>query len=299
MNYFKNSNTGKLLIYIGIPVLLLAVLLRFVLFYFKSDGLSGFSILPLLLAVGIFVFTLSMSSFFAAWVYQDCKNRKDDGILWAVIVFVTTPFIGLLVYFLRRSEVKKNCLSCGHMVSLKAKYCEQCGSKIENKEETEMELQHTHHMKFIVMGSVCTVLMLACLISFIAVAASGKGINTDITSSEKIWNIGGISMNYQSYIHGIWKLDFRSASDGFAAEKNMSIHNSDNDCLYADISCQTIPDGSSLTLYLVQGDIVKSFDVTNLSEPLKYPLTEFENGQIHVRLLINGVENTTAEIYIQ
>ncbi len=35
------------------------------------------------------------------------------------------------------------------------------------------------------------------------------------------------------------------------------------------------------------------------SEPLEYPLHEFENGNVHVRLQINGVENTVSEIYIQ
>lgn len=52
-------------------------------------------------------------------------------------------------------------------------------------------------------------------------------------------------------------------------------------------------------MWLVQGDIAKSIDVTNLSEPLEYPLDEFKNGKIHVRLQINGVENTVSEIKIQ
>ena len=50
---------------------------------------------------------------------------------------------------------------------------------------------------------------------------------------------------------------------------------------------------------LVQADVTKFVDVTNLSEPLKYPLDEFENGKIYVRLQINGVENTVSEIYIK
>ncbi len=44
---------------------------------------------------------------------------------------------------------------------------------------------------------------------------------------------------------------------------------------------------------------MKSVDVTNLSEPLEYPLNEFENGEVHVRLQINGVEDTVAEIYVK
>ena len=52
-------------------------------------------------------------------------------------------------------------------------------------------------------------------------------------------------------------------------------------------------------MWLVQGEVVKSVDVTNLSEPLEYPLNDFENGEIHVRLQINGVEDTISEIYVK
>lgn len=296
----KNVNIGKLLAYIGIPVVLLVIILRFVLFYFRNDGLSGMSIMFPLLIIGILMFALLMSSFFATWVYQDCKKRNDDGILWAIIIFVTTPFIGLLLYFLRRSEVKKDCISCGHPVSLKAKYCEECGSKIEIKEEiTDMEMRRTHHKGFIIMGIICMVLMLACLIGFIISVATGNGINSDITLNKKVWNLGSISKNYESHLNGIWKLNFKSASDGFVAEEKMIINNFESDYLYADISCSTVPEGASLTLYLVQDDVVKIFDVTNLSEPLKYSMTDFENGKIYVRLLIEGVKDTVSEIYIQ
>ncbi len=79
----------------------------------------------------------------------------------------------------------------------------------------------------------------------------------------------------------------------------MTVETPDAQILYADISCGTVPDGATLVLWLVQGDIAKSIDVTNLSEPLKYPLNEFKNGKVHVRLQINGVKNTASKIYIQ
>lgn len=294
-----NKNLGKLLGYIGIPVLLSAIVFRFVLFYFRSDGFSGMSMIFPLLAIGILIFALITSGFFAAWVYQDCKRRNDDGILWAVIIFITTPLIGLLIYFLRRCEMKQSCDACGHLVSLRAKFCEECGSKIERREEMkDMEMKRTHHINYIVIGAVSMILMFACLTGFIVSAVYGKGINSDINSNDRIWNMGAISMNYQSMKDGVWTLDFKSASDGFIAQEDMIIENIETDILYADISCNTVPDDSSITLYLVQGGIVRSFDVTSLSEPLEYPLNEFENGEIHVRLLIEGVEDTISKIHI-
>lgn len=295
-----NKNIGKIFVYIGIPVVLLIIVLRLVLFYFRSNGFSGMSLIFPLLAAGILLFALLMSSFFAAWVYQDCKKRNDDSILWAIITFITTPFIGLLVYFLRRSEVKQSCATCGHLVSLRAKYCEECGVKIDHKEEMEnMGMKRTHHISYIVMGTISMILMIICLTGFIVNADSGKGINSDVTSNEQVWNIGGISMNYQTLKDGVWTLDFKNASDGFIAQENMTINNAETDILYADISCGTVPNNSSIALYLVQGDVVKSFDVTNLSGTLEYSLDEFENGEIHVRLLIEGVEDTISKIYIK
>lgn len=106
-------------------------------------------------------------------------------------------------------------------------------------------------------------------------------------------------MNYTTYLDGVWKLDFRSASEGFVKEQDMIIEDADTQLLYADITCGTVPDGATLVLWLVQEDLVKSIDVTNLSQPLEYPLNEFENGNVHVRLQINGVKNTVSKIDIQ
>ncbi len=162
-----------------------------------------------------------------------------------------------------------------------------------------MVRQETHHLKFIIAGVISMVLMLVCLTGFIVSAATGTGVNTDVASNDRVWNLGVISMNYNTCLDGVWKLDFRSASNGFIEEQDMTIEDADTQIIAADISCGTVPDGATLILWLVQGDVARSVDVTNLSEPLKYPLDEFENGEIHVRLQINGVENTTSEIYIQ
>ena len=286
-------------LYIGILVILLFILLRFGFYFLKSDGFSGLSVLLPILLLGFILFALCTSAFFAAWVYQDCKRRSDDPVLWTAVVFIATPFIGLLIYFLCRSEIKTICPVCGHRISVKAKYCEECGTHIEKEDNNIMVKQETHNLKFIAAGVVSMVLMIVCLTGFIVSAATGNGINTNVASDDRVWNLGAINMNYNTYLDSVWKLDFRSAGEGFVEEQNMTIDDADVQLLYADISCGTVPDESTLVLWLVQGDTAKSIDVTNLSEPLEYPLNEFENGKIHVRLQINGVENTVSEIYIQ
>ena len=177
MNHTKKN---KLPLYIGIPVILLLIFLRFGLYFLKSDGFSGLSMMLPILLLCFILFALCTCGFFAAWVYQDCKKRGDDPVLWAIVVFIATPFIGLLIYFLRRSEIKATCPACGNQISLKAKYCEECGTHIENKEDNGvMVKQETHHLKFIVAGIISMVLMLVCLTGFIVSAATGNGVNTD------------------------------------------------------------------------------------------------------------------------
>ncbi len=288
MNHEKKNGFP---LYAGILVIVLLIFLRSGFYFFKSDGFSGLSMLLPVLLLCFILFALCTSAFFAAWVCQDCKRRGDDPVLWAIVVFAATPLI--------RQEIKTTCPACGHKISLKANYCEECGTQIEKEDHFIMEKQNTHHLKLIIAGIVSMVLMLACLTGFIVSAATGNGINTNVASSDRVWNLGTISMNYSSYVNDVWKLDFRSASKGFIKEKRMTIADADTQLLYADIACGTIPDGSTLILWLVQKDTVKSIDVTNLTGPLEYPLSEFKNGKIYVRLQINGVKNTVSEIYIQ
>ncbi len=295
----KHINKNKLLLYTGIPVIVLLILLRMGLYFLGSDGFSGLSMLIPALLCGFLLSALCTSAFFAAWVYQDCKRRGDDPVLWAVVVFAATPFIGLLTYFLRRSEIRTICPACGRRISVKANYCEECGTPVRREENGVMAKQGTHHLKFIAAGMVSMVLMLVCLTGFIGSAVAGNGMNTNAASGDRVWNKGVISMNHNVYLNGVWKLDFRSASEGFVEEQSMTIADAGAQQLYADISCGTVPDNASLVLWLVQGDVAESVDVTNLSEPLEYPLNGFGNGKIYVRLQINGVENTVSEICIR
>ena len=291
--------------HLWIAVLILAILiffiLRFTLFYIRSDGFSGLSMfLPILLLCFI-LFAIGMSASFAVWVYLDCKKRGDDPILWPLVIIITTPFIGLLIYFLRRSEIKQTCPACGRRISLRAKYCEECGTRITTTKEVYeiMANKKTHHLRLIIIGAICMVLAVLCLTGFIVTAATGNGINSDVTSNERIWNLGVITNDRDAYVNGVWNLDFRHASDGFVEEVTMSIHDPEKEYLHADITCGNVPEGSSLTLWLVQDDTVRSVDVTSLSEPLEYSLAEFAEGDIYVRLQINGVEDVNSEISIQ
>lgn len=296
----KNPMGQSRSLLIAAAVILLLVFGSFGLFFAVSGGFDGVSILLPLFLLGVLFFWLLMSVFFGAWVYQDCKKRGDDPVLWVIIIFFVTPMIGFLLYFLRRREIRRNCSVCGHSVALRAKYCEECGAYIEIQEDMGMkQRQRTHHRKLIAAGVVSLVLMIACLAGFIVSAATAGNVNTDPSSDKTVWNMGVITMSMSNYWDGVWNFSFKSASDGFVEERRMEIENAHAQKLYADISCGSVPEGASLILWLVQGEKAESVDVTDLSEPLEYPLDGFENGKIRVRLQINGVKDVASEITVK
>ena len=298
IKYRKNGKNRCLIL--AAAIIVLFILVRFGVFFAVSGGFSGIAMAIPLFFLGVIFFWLLMSAFFGAWVYQDCRKRGDDPVLWVIIIFLATPVIGLLIYFLRRREIKRPCPACGHPVPLRAKYCEECGAYIKNREEMErMENKKVHHKKYIAGGLVSLALLIVCL-TVVIVSASGAGnVNTDPSSNERVWNLGVIQMSVSNYWDGVWNFSFKRASDGFVEERNMKIEDAETQKLHADISCGTVPDGASLILWLVQGDRAESVDVTDLSKPLEYPLDGFEEGKIHVRLQINGVEDVTSEITIE
>ena len=140
----KHTKNRKLLLYITAGAVFLLVFLRFGLFFLKSEGFSGLSVgIPLLL-FGVVIFAFCTSGFLAAWVYEDCGKRGDDPILWAIVVLVATPLIGWMIYVLRRPEIKRDCPACGHQISLRAKYCEECGTHMEHKEDDTIKIGRAH-----------------------------------------------------------------------------------------------------------------------------------------------------------
>ena len=117
----NNTKKNRLPLYIGIPVILLLIFLRFGLYFLKSDGFSGLSmLLPILLLLFI-LFALCTAAFFAAWVYQDCKKRGDDPVLWAIVVFYRNPFYWLadLLSAPFRDKSNVSCLRASNFVESK------------------------------------------------------------------------------------------------------------------------------------------------------------------------------------
>jgi hypothetical protein len=152
-----NASAAKILgiILVALLVLMIAWPIKFVLFapvgiinglfngfhgshFTHSDwwpwiGFAGF------VALAALLFWIAV----VVWVYRDAESRGMNGVLWVLVVFFV-HLIGLLIYFLVRSEHPRKspqagpapgpaCPNCGKPVERDHTYCAACGDRIQPK----------------------------------------------------------------------------------------------------------------------------------------------------------------------
>lgn len=303
----NSINKFKKYFIIGIVFILLIV------FFMIGIGIAtgeytGLSPLAVTLLLGSFIFALVFFGCICTWVYKDSVIRGQNGFLWALIMLVTTPFVGLIVYFISRKDEMINCKSCNNRISKRANYCEHCGImiennsqsinslygnkdleyKVKNKEEHVMT-KANRNIRLIVVGTIGAMLMTVCLVAFMIIA-----FTSDSFIDKSIWNTGVISSSYENKIGNEWKLNFKSASNGYRKRDTLKIKDGDQ-FLYAEVECGE----GELLLYIEQGSKQEIIDVSNLEQPLVYPLNDFEKGKITVIFEINGARNVKSYIAIK
>ena len=240
-------------------------------------------------------FLILAYTFFIIWIYKDCKERGESPLLWILLLFFTSLFLGLIIYLIVRKEKKVTCKSCDKLISSSAKYCEHCGVTIQNGNDVQVVKQKTNR-KYIIAGISSFAMIFICVIFIVII---GLSTSMNVKSKSKVWNRGFETFSTQTKIGNSWKMSLKSATEGFIKEASMDITNPEEEVLYLDVSCDVKEDGGNLMLWLVQGDTVRSIDITNLSGVLQYPLNEFKEGKIFVRLQINNVKNVKSEIIIE
>ena len=257
--------------------------------------------LPIIFFIEVFVlifFAILTYVFFAIWIYKDCKIRGESPLLWLLLFTFVSNFLGLIIYLIVRKEKKQVCKSCGCLISSSAKYCESCGLAIENSNDIQ-QFKQTSNRKYIIAGIVSFCMIFICVIAIIITGLTGFLGETNVISKFEIWNTGFETISRENKSQNSWDLSLKSATEGFVKETKMDITNPDEQVLYLEATCDITKEGGNLMLWIVQGDTVKSIDVTNLGEVLEYPLNEFEKGEVFVRLQINNVKNVKSNIIIE
>lgn len=283
-----NSDKKKKYIIIGIVILIAAIILR-VAIWGVTEGIGTISLLAGGLLFGGLLCALLVYVCICIWIYRDCMKRGGNGLLWMIIVFIATPILGLIIYMVTRGENRILCRNCGYRIRQSARYCENCGEENQGRQGEMAVEQSSKGFGFIIAAILSGILMLGCLISFIVLA-----FTTDDFLDKNTWNTGIIMASIENKWGDDWNLSFKYASEGF--RKSAKFRIDDNQAvLHAQVSSEE----GQLLMHIIQDEKEEIIDVSNLKEPLVYPLTEYKAGKIQVVLEINGAKNVKSKIQIE
>ncbi|WP_394915175.1 zinc ribbon domain-containing protein [uncultured Robinsoniella sp.] len=283
-----NSDKKKKYIIIGIVILIAAIILR-VAIWGVTEGIGTISLLAGGLLFGGLLCALLVYVCICIWIYRDCMKRGENGLLWMIIVFIATPILGLIIYMVTRGENRILCRNCGYRIRQSARYCENCGEENQGRQGEMAVEKSSKGFGFIIAAILSGILMLGCLISFIVLA-----FTTDDFLDKNTWNTGIIMASIENKWGDDWNLSFKYASEGF--RKSAKFRIDDNQAvLHAQVSSEE----GQLLMHIIQDEKEEIIDVSNLKEPLVYPLTEYKAGKIQVVLEINGAKNVKSKIQIE
>lgn len=282
------SDKKKKYMIIGIVVLFAAIVIRAAAWGMK-EGIGGISLLAAgLLIVGLLC-ALLVYVCICIWIYRDCAKRGENGLLWMIIVFIATPILGIIIYMITRGENRILCRYCGYRIKASARYCENCGEENQGRQEEMAVQKSSKGFGFMIAAILSGILMIGCFISFVVLT-----FTTDDFLDKNTWNTGIIMASIENKWGDDWNLSFKYASEGF--RKSAKFRIDDNQAvLHAQISCEE----GQLIMHIIQDEKEEIIDVSNLKEPLVYPLTEYQAGKILVVLEINGAKNVKSKIEME
>lgn len=105
---------------------------------------QGFEFLGLgLLACAVPIVFFIVGILLCIWVYKDAERRGMSGVLWLIVVLLTSIF-GLIIYLVVRKDKGgpgpatpppstaplRVCTSCGRQVPTGVKFCPNCGKPV-------------------------------------------------------------------------------------------------------------------------------------------------------------------------
>ncbi len=82
---------------------------------------------PFRIYIGVFMGALlGMLILLYGYVYRDAKRRAMPALLWLFIAIFVPSGVGLILYFIFRSDLIAHCPQCGTMVQPGFNFCPKC-----------------------------------------------------------------------------------------------------------------------------------------------------------------------------
>lgn len=95
----------------------------------------GFSILTLVMMIGMILFTLIsilVPIIIGVFIYKDAKLHNMNAAMWTLIAILAPSFIGVIIYLIIRSDKPMNhCGICGSPIKKDYIRCPQCGTPLK------------------------------------------------------------------------------------------------------------------------------------------------------------------------
>jgi len=83
-----------------------------------------------LLAYGLLSLMIPLCALYG-YVYGDAKRRGMRYVMWTLLAIFIPDLIGMILYFILRSPLPKECPGCSRMVKAGFIFCPHCGTALQ------------------------------------------------------------------------------------------------------------------------------------------------------------------------
>lgn len=238
------------------------------------------------------------------WVYKDAKEHGDRGWLWVLIILISSPLMGGLIYLIARRDDRKPCRFCGWIVDKDANYCEHCGKQYPVCEPGSGYLEDLpaengkmskRNKKFLAAVIASIVVLVVSLVGVILGAVGELHLDEDSD-----WNSDWVMMNVENTGDNVWTFRYNKASENYHTSARLTVEDAQNQQLAVDLS---FAKGESMRVKILQEtqnglQQEKEYFLSSDSQTQYIPLNEFTEGKIKVLFYNNGVEDVNARVTV-
>ena len=269
-------------------------------------GLPGMFVIPAFMLI-IPIFMIVSAVILGIWIYKDCKERGRNPLGWLICFVLISRLLTLVVYLIVRKQKRYICKNCNSMIGNYSDYCEVCGIDIRdgnNIEKTDNQVIHISFMLGIIFFLLSIFLLIVTVIIGNVTFTSLKSYSDKAKITTKVTVMEENTNNFaevSNYIEGNILENEQGEQDILLQGVKMEIKNPEKDNLYINTTYDIKQAGGELVLVLEQDDIREDINIGSdiLGEDLKYPLNNFKEGEVLVKLLLNGVKNVKYKIAIK
>ena len=254
------------------------------------------SLLGCLLAV--VAAALMLTAVICVWVYQDAKERGERAWMWVLILLLSSPIVGGIIYLIVRKEEKIPCRFCGWMLERGSFYCSRCGKANpfcdsgsgyrEDLPVQQGEKQKRRNRCGLIGVVVSSLLLVFSLIGTIVLAVNGTD-NPFADSS------GWVMMNLESSWDNVWKFQYGKASENYRTSSSLKVEQPHQQSLAVRV---TFEEGETMRMKVSQGEQEMEIELESKEQTQYFPLDQFEPGKIRVTVWGNGAQGVKAQVSV-